>query len=537
MDNQKELQEELQEEQQAATEQQEEKKETGKQRGRKRLIAALLLLLVLAAGGAAAFWYYGQDGGKEGWQEVLHGDKTKVQKSAEQKAQLVIGDAGLSDAHTAYLHDTVSGSALRRLVYTPLVRVDSTKKAEKCLAKDIAFDTEAKQAEVTLTDAVFSDGSPVTAADVKESYQAYVRERMFSGVSLGAVVQLEGAEAYGGSTATSIEGIEIVDDTTLRFHFLEVSPECLDMLSVPVAKLSASEYPLGAGEYQITEAVIGKEILLAKSENASLAEYPYATVLLKKAEKNGLEENLKNYSLDMFLTDQECTESMLKESGWHSVYELPEGTYAFIGFRFASPKVEDPEIRRAIIQAIDRQALCDTIYGEGKVPDSILGRGMGKPNFASILPYDKKAAEKVLAGLSETRKSLTVLAGADVGSQGAVDALEEQLREYGLTIERIEYSSASSEGLPEDGYDLYLSLTEDGTQNRALQALLSGSEEKAAAYEKEIGNCLKSDPLSVYRTAEEFFCREGALIPIHAGSRMAAVAADGSQEALLELLQ
>lgn len=263
MDNQKELQEELQEEQQAGTEQQKEKKETGKQRGRKRLIAALLLLLVLAAGGAAAFWYYGQDGGKEGWQEVLHGDKTKVQKSAEQKAQLVIGDAGLSDAHTAYLHDTVSGSALRRLVYTPLVRVDSTKKAEKCLAKDIAFDTEAKQAEVTLTDAVFSDGSPVTAADVKESYQAYVRERMFSGVSLGAVVQLEGAEAYGGSTATSIEGIEIVDDTTLRFHFLEVSPECLDMLSVPVAKLSASEYPLGAGEYQITEAVIGKEILLS----------------------------------------------------------------------------------------------------------------------------------------------------------------------------------------------------------------------------------------------------------------------------------
>ena len=309
MDNQKELQEELQEEQQAGTEQQKEKKETGKQRGRKRLIAALLLLLVLAAGGAAAFWYYGQDGGKEGWQEVLHGDKTKVQKSAEQKAQLVIGDAGLSDAHTAYLHDTVSGSALRRLVYTPLVRVDSTKKAEKCLAKDIAFDTEAKQAEVTLTDAVFSDGSPVTAADVKESYQAYVRERMFSGVSLGAVVQLEGAEAYGGSTATSIEGIEIVDDTTLRFHFLEVSPECLDMLSVPVAKLSASEYPLGAGEYQITEAVIGKEILLAKSENTSLAEYPYATVLLKKAEKNGLEENLKNYSLDMFLTDQECTEA------------------------------------------------------------------------------------------------------------------------------------------------------------------------------------------------------------------------------------
>ena len=100
---------------------------------------------------------------------------------------------------------------------------------------------------------------------------------MFSGVSLGAVVQLEGAEAYGGSTATSIEGIEIVDDTTLRFHFLEVSPECLDMLSVPVAKLSASEYPLGAGEYQITEAVIGKEILLAKSENTSLAEYPYTS--------------------------------------------------------------------------------------------------------------------------------------------------------------------------------------------------------------------------------------------------------------------
>ena len=87
MDNQKELREELQEEQQAGTEQQKEKKETGKQRGRKRLIAALLLLLVLAAGGAAAFWYYGQDGGKEGWQEVLHGDKTKAQKSAEQKAQ------------------------------------------------------------------------------------------------------------------------------------------------------------------------------------------------------------------------------------------------------------------------------------------------------------------------------------------------------------------------------------------------------------------------------------------------------------------
>lgn len=533
MDNQ----EELKEEQKAGMGQTEEKLEPGKWKGRKGLIAAVLLLLVLAAGGAAALWYYGQDGEKEGWQEVLHGDKTRVQKSAEQKEQLVIGDAGLSDAHTAYLHDTVSGSALRRLVYAPLVRVDSTKKAEKCLAKDITFDMEAKQAEVTLTDTVFSDGSPVTAADVKESYEAYVRERMLSGASLGAVVQLEGAEAYGGSTATSIEGIETVDDKTLRFHFREASPECLDMLSVPVAKLGSSEYPLGTGEYQIAEAVIGKEIHLDRNAHTSLAEYPYSTVLLKKAEKNGLEENLKNYSLDMFLTDQECTEKTLKESGWHSVYELPEGTYAFIGFRFASPKVEASEIRRAIIQAVDRQALCDTVYGEGKVPDSILGRGMGEPNFSSILPHDRKAAEKVLSGLSETRKSLTVLAGADAASQGAVDALEEQLREYGLTVERIEYSSASSEGLPEDGYDLYLSLTEDGTQSRALQALLAGSEEKAAAYAEEIGNCLKSDPLSVYRTAEEFFCREGALIPLHTGSRLAAVAADGSQEALLELLQ
>lgn len=533
MDNQKELQEGLQKE----TRQAEEKTEPGKQKSRKRLIAALLTVFVLAAIGAAAFWYSGQGDGKEGWQEVLHGDKARVQKSAEQKEQLVIGDAGLSDAHTAYLRDTVSGSALRRLVYAPLVRVDSAKKAKKCLAKDIAFDMEAKQAEVTLTNAVFSDGSPVTAADVKESYEAYVRERMLSGASLGAVVQLEGAEAYGGSTATSIEGIETVDDTTLRFHFKEASPECLDMLSVPVAKLGSSEYPLGTGEYQIAEAVIGKEIRLDRNAHTSLVEYPYSTVLLKKAEKNGLEENLKNYSLDIFLTDQECTENVLKESGWHSVYELPEGTYAFIGFRFASPKVEDSEIRRAIIQAVDRQAFFDTVYGEGKVPDSILGRGMSEPNFASILPHDKKAAEEALSGLSEARKSLTVLAGADAASQGAVDALEKQLRECGLTVERIEYSSASSEGLPEDGYDLYLSLTEDGTQNRALQALLSSSEEKAAAYAEKIGNCLKSDPLSVYRTAEEFFCQEGALIPLHTGSRLAAVAADGVQGTLLELLQ
>ena len=229
-----------------------------------------------------------------------------------------------------------------------------------------------------------SHGSPVTADDVIASYSTYLdKQRLIAGQT-GAAGSIEGAEEYMSGSEETITGLEKVDDKTLRFTFVGVSPSNLDALSVPVLKTVQGEgYPAGAGAYAIKSVVNRQEIVLEKREGAA-SEYPYDEVVLKRVTTDSLETALQDGFIDLFFTSSEQTLQQAEECGYMTAYELPGTDYSFIGIRTDIEPLNNVEARRAVIQSVDRAKLADIAYESGTTLCACLAVHGAE---ATILPF------------------------------------------------------------------------------------------------------------------------------------------------------
>lgn len=500
---------------------------------RKYAFLAGLLALILIAGGVIGWLMLHSSGGT--LNALFYGNAGLIQKDDTRKQQFIIGDASLSSVDMLAFSESPSAKAAQKLVYLPLVMMDEDKNASYGLAEDVSFDSSGSMAEVTIKDsASFSDGSPVTADDVIASYSAYLdKQRLIAG-QMGSAGSIAGAEQYVTGSQDTITGLEKVDDKTLRFTFVGVSPSNLDALSVPVLKtVQGGSYPVGAGAYAITSAVNRQEIVLEKREGET-SEYPYDQIVFKRVTTDSLETALQDGSIDLFFTGSDETLQLAEKSGYMTAYELPSTNYSFIGIRTDIEPLNNVEARRAVIQSVDRAKLVDTAYESGTTPSCLFGSTRGGNNFSSILPYDPQAAKSVLSNAGIDSLKVTVVSNDDSSSRGIAQDLASMLMQNNIGVEQVYYNPNSTAAQPEN-YSLYVMLAEDGSQNSAFQAFLSECEGAADEFRLTVGERLKNDPLGVYETAETFFSEQAAILPLHTSTRYAVVAADCNVESMLRL--
>ncbi len=500
---------------------------------RKYAFLAGLLALILIVGGVTGWMMLHSS--ESTINALFYGDAALIQKDDARKRQFVIGDTSLSSVELLAFSQSPSAKAAQKLVYLPLVMIDEDKNASYGLAETVSFDSSGSMAEVTIKDsASFSDGSPVTADDVIASYSTYLdKQRLIAGQT-GAAGSIEGAEEYMSGSEETITGLEKVDDKTLRFTFVGVSPSNLDALSVPVLKTVQGEgYPAGAGAYAIKSVVNRQEIVLEKREGAA-SEYPYDEVVLKRVTTDSLETALQDGSIDLFFTSSEQTLQQAEECGYMTAYELPDTDYSFIGIRTDIEPLNNVEARRAVIQSVDRGKLADIAYESGTTPLCLFGSTRGGSNYSSILPYDPQAAKNALSDAGIDSLKVTILSNDDSSSRGIAQDLASMLMQNNIGVEQVYYNPNSTATQPEN-YSLYVILAEDGSQNSAFQAFLSESDGASDEFRVKIADRLRNDPLGVYDTAETFFSEQAAILPLHTGTRYAVVAADCNAENMLRL--
>ena len=132
-----------------------------------------------------------------------------------------------------YLTTDYTNRVLMPLVYQGLFQVDSKYNAVPILCSGYRTSRDLKTYTFYLEDATFSDGSPVTAADVVASLQAAKASPLYQG-RLGYVSTV---------TATDDGGVEVKLSTSY-----ENLPVLLDIPIVKADQVSA-ERPLGTGPY------------------------------------------------------------------------------------------------------------------------------------------------------------------------------------------------------------------------------------------------------------------------------------------------
>ncbi|MCP9490496.1 MAG: ABC transporter substrate-binding protein [Solirubrobacteraceae bacterium MAG38_C4-C5] len=296
------------------------------------------------------------------------------------------------------------GYPLMTLVYDTLLWRDEDGSPAEWLARQVRNPEAGRRVTVTLRDgARFHDGRPLTAEDVKFSYD-YFAERYQSRFT----PQLQ-----------AIESVDVVDELTVAFNLEYPSPGFnLPLSDVPILPrhlwegLSRGETPpgkpVGSGPYRLVERSPGERYVFRANDDYFLGQPRVATLELPfESDFTGTVSSLLNRDVDMipFALPQGTQEDVMGPGFRIERGQLYTGTA--LTFNVRKPPFDSVRARRAISSALDLQRIADATVGpsERAFPAD---RGYVHPRSGSasegpLQRFDRERARSELSALDLPR--------------------------------------------------------------------------------------------------------------------------------------
>lgn len=358
-----------------------------------------------------------------------------------------------------------------KLLYTPLVTLD---REWTNLGPAIASSWEWSEDNLQLTmqlrdDVLFHDGEAVTAEDIAFTYALMVRSDPFPAVQDVSIFK-GGAEYKAGETDT-FAGVEIIDEQTVRFNLsapantflLNVSncgilpahafrEDVLDS-GTPIDELPFFGFedgpPIGTGPWKVAE--YNPETHLSFTAHAEY--YKGAPILDGITLRLGVTGPAGIAGIQAREFDGLFVGATYPDA---RTLEGDEGLNLLVNYSMANEQVIitatekpylDVKFRQALLTAIDRQTLIDTVtFGYAKPAPSIMMHPSLFPN--PELPeysYDPERAKQLLAESSwEEGRTLKFGRFSEQGSPENVDAaLMNMWKDIGINVEYLPLDPAN----------------------------------------------------------------------------------------------
>ena len=251
----------------------------------------------------------------------------------------------------------------------------------------------------------WSDGAPVTGADVKFTWQTWMTDPKVS--------SREGYE--------QIAAIDTPDELTAVMHYKAVYAGYLSIFHRLLAKhvlekepdISKSDYvrrPLGTGPFKITDFKAGESFTVERNPNYRFAPKPYldkiifksvpssqvAIAQLKVGEVQGMWNLLeseasdveKNPDLRVVVTPSSYVERIMINQAENKDQTDPKSVHPTLG---------DVNVRRALVYATPKQQFVDKLlFGKARVGRTVLSVGWAAPKDITQEGYDPKKANELL---------------------------------------------------------------------------------------------------------------------------------------------
>ncbi|WP_080873153.1 oligopeptide ABC transporter substrate-binding protein [Oceanobacillus timonensis] len=274
-----------------------------------------------------------------------------------------------------------------------LLDVDETFNMNQDGAATWEVNEEGNEFTFTIRDEVnWHDGEPVTAEDWAFAIEV-IADPDYDGPRYGNVTDIVGVEEYHNGEADSIEGLEIIDEKTLKMTFKQATPSLLSggiwshalpkhiFEDIPVADMSSSDEvrtnPIGMGPFKVDSVTPGESVTYSKNEDYWQGEPNLDSVTLKVIAPETVTQALETGEVDLvnsFPTDQypDVEESLTNVEFLGRV----DRSYSYIGFKLGTwdkengkvdmdlenSKVGDVELRRAMWYAVDNDAVGERFY-------------------------------------------------------------------------------------------------------------------------------------------------------------------------------
>ncbi len=262
--------------------------------------------------------------------------------------------------------------------------------------------------------ATWGDGTPITTKDVVFTWE--VGRNPLSGFTTLEMYQ-------------RILSIDVIDEKTFTLHVDRITfdynkindfrllPEHIER---PIFEAGPKEYRnrtaydsdptnpgLAFGPYRISEIVKGSHVTLEPNPTWWGAAPAFDRISVRSIENTAaLEANLLSGAVDMIagemgLTIDQALAFEKRHSGDYQVIYKAGLIYEHIDFQLENPILQDVRVRRALLHAVDRQAISDRLFG-GKQP----------PAHTSVSPLDSVYSDDITRYAHDPAKAAALLAAA-----------------------------------------------------------------------------------------------------------------------------
>lgn len=359
--------------------------------------------------------------------------------------------------------------AIMRHVFLQLVKENADfESGPPTFRPDLAESWEWSEDPLAITfrlrdDAVWTDGHPVTAEDVRFTWQAQTHPDIAWDTAY-----------YKGS----ITDVEVIDPHTVRYHLEQRNPAQLMELNegyilpahkwgqVPFSEWRASgqwfvDNAVYAGPFRIAKWTPQQEIVLERNESYYDPELPYLDRVVFRVIPESTNRLTQLLSGEVDFVTQISSESAqrVEDDPDLRVVEFWGPSFMYVGWNVAQPPLDDPDVRLALTLGIDRQTVVDNVWGRyGRVAHSPVLQGVWAYNRSlEPHPYDPRRARELLAaaGWSDSdgdglvdrggrNLSIELMTNADNRQRAdAAVLIQSQLERIGVDVETrlIEFQS------------------------------------------------------------------------------------------------
>jgi peptide/nickel transport system substrate-binding protein len=285
--------------------------------------------------------------------------------------------------------------------------------------------------------AKFHDGRPVTAADVKATYDSMLAPDFITSKKSGYA---------------AMDHIEAPDPHTVIVKLKEPNGGFFDNLTVGIQPQGAdtSVYktkPIGCGPYKVVDFHPDERVDLQafdqwhggvpKIKHVVVRIIPDATTLVLELRKGTVNFEVNQIPFDSV--------NEFKRNGDFRVMEKPGSVYQYICFNLHDPVLKNKSVRQAIAAAIDRQRLVrDQLRGYGVPTETMFGEGhWARAEGLPQHPFDPQRAKQLLdeagfhdpdGGGPKTRFSLSYKTSTDAEAVQRAEIIQQMLKDVGIDL-------------------------------------------------------------------------------------------------------
>lgn len=355
---------------------------------------------------------------------------------------------------------------------------------------DLATDTGTVSADgltwtYTLKDGLFfSDGSPITAADIKYGLERTYAPALSGGLTYHRALLAGGEDYTGPYEGQGLDSIEVIDDSTIAFHLIQPEGDWPWIVSTPAFSPvpqaadnpeSFAREPVASGPYQVESVNVGVQVNLVRNEHWSAD-----TDSMRTAQPDRIVWQLGQDT-------QTTTQRLLNDDPSNAISAslVPASTLAQLAsdpnsqdrivtsdpgplqyMAINTERVSDVRVRQAISRAVNKAAVLIAMGGErgGAVATTYISPGIPGREEYSLYGDDPEGdvtgAQALLDEAGVSSLDLTLLTRNDADSVARSEAIRQGLSRVGInvTIDAVESATFSERATQGDGstYDLAL---------------------------------------------------------------------------------